>query len=322
MPRDLVTAGEIQAAIFNRIITRQYASGHRLPSVRDLADELGANRNTVSKAYQMLAETGIIESLPGGRKGFLVREIPPQPSGGELTAYFNQQAAKLVWQALAVGMTAQETLHYLNSAVKQVYKLGDVRVAFYECNRHDSDEMGEFLSRKLGLAVQCSILDDLYADTAAAARDYDLIVTTFHHLSEVTERLKGAENIVGIDTRVTPETMLQIARLPNPRIGLVATLETTTRMLKHILYSYYPDRTIQAVTITDPEAVRAAGSECDHLVVTHTCAEQVRQITGRAPDVLVNFHVDEQSLQFLSRRIHEVRTHKTASLLASQVEGV
>ena len=51
MPRDLVTAEEIQQAIINRIMSRQYVSGDRLPSVRDLADELGSNRNTVNKAY-------------------------------------------------------------------------------------------------------------------------------------------------------------------------------------------------------------------------------------------------------------------------------
>jgi len=85
-------------------------------------------------------------------------------------------------------------------------------------------------------------------------------------------------------------------------------------MLKHMLYSYYPDRSIQAVTITDLDAVVAAARTCDHLVVTHTCADQVTQLTGRTPDVVVNFQIDEQSIQFVSRRVHEIQTHKTAAL--------
>ncbi len=68
VPKDLVTAEEIQQAIINRIMRRQYESGDRLPSVRDMAQELGSNRNTVNKAYQMLAEIGVVESLPGGAK--------------------------------------------------------------------------------------------------------------------------------------------------------------------------------------------------------------------------------------------------------------
>ncbi len=323
MPKDPVTAEAIQQAIISRIMSRQYDTGVRLPSVRDLAEELGSNRNTVSKAYQMLAEIGVIESLPGGRKGFLVKEIAGTRPEGELTAYFYQQAVKLAWQALAAGMSAREALDHLSSAVTEVYDLGGVSIAFYECNEHDSTEMGHYLSRALGMEVACGVLDDLYADIAAVTTQYDLIVTTFHHLSEVVERLGHTnEQIVGIDTRMTPETMLRIARLPKPQIGLIATLETTAHMLKHILYSYYPDRNIRAITITDLNAVAAAARECDHLVVTHTCAEQVTQYTGRSPDVVVNFQIDEQSIQFLSRRIHEIQTRKTASLhppLASQV---
>jgi len=315
MPKDSVTAEEIQQAILTRIMHRQYDSGTRLPSVRNLADELGANRNTVNKAYQMLAEIGVVESLPGGRKGFLVKALPQaQRSDEELSAYFNQQAAKLVWQALAIGMSAQETLHHLNNAVNEVYRLGDVRIAFYECNEHDSTEMGDYLSRELGMPIQCGVLDDLYGHVETALQKYDLIVTTFHHLSEVTEKLHRADHIVGIDTRITPETMLRIARLPNPSIGLFATLESTTHMLKHILYSYYPDRKIQAVTITDTEAVKAAGSHCDHLVVTHTCAAQVIRLTGREPDVRIDFQVDDQSIQFLNRRVHETQIQKTRAL--------
>lgn len=317
MPKEMITAEEIQQAVISRIMSRQYVPGDRLPSVRDLADQLGSNRNTVNKAYQMLSEIGVIESLPGGRKGFLVKEITDaqQQSGGELTAYFYQQAVNLVWQGMAAGMTAQETLRTLTNSVHEVYGLGGVSIAFYECNEHDSHDMGEYLSQKLGMKVARGTLDELYADIESATQKYDLIVTTFHHLSEVTERLRQAtDQIVGIDTRMTPETMLRIARLPNPKVGLVATLETTTQMLKHILYSYFPDRKVQAATITDPKSVLATALACDHLVVTHTCADLVRQLTQREPDVVVNFQIDEQSIQFLSRRINETRSQKTAVL--------
>ena len=317
MSKDLVTAEEIQQAIINRIMSRQYSAGDRLPSVRDLAEELGSNRNTVSKAYQQLVEIGVIESLPGGRKGFLVKEIAGrhQRAASELPAYFYQLAVKLAWQALAAGMTAKEALKHMSNAVIEVYELGGVNIAFFECNDHDSRDMGQYLSRALGMEVKCGVLDDLYADIDTITRQYDLIVTTFHHLSEVVGQVgRGRDQVVGVDTRITPETMLRIARLPNPRIAVIATLDTTTTMLKHILYSYYPDRQIEAVTITDLAAVATAAQNCDHLVVTHTCAEQVSQHTGRTPDVVVDFQVDEQSIQFLSRRVHEIQTHKTAAL--------
>jgi DNA-binding transcriptional regulator YhcF (GntR family) len=58
MPKDLVTAEEVMQAIIHRITTGKYAPGDRLPSVRDLANEIGSNRNTVNKAYQMPSSWG------------------------------------------------------------------------------------------------------------------------------------------------------------------------------------------------------------------------------------------------------------------------
>ncbi len=317
MPKDLVTAEEIQQAIINRIMSRQYVSGDRLPSVRDLADELGSNRNTVNKAYQMMAALGIIESLPGGRKGFQVNDISriTEKSHTNLTDYFYQQARNLAWQGLAAGISVKDALRQMTNAVHEVYAVGNVRAAFYECNMHDSSEMGQYLSQALDMDIHYGLLDDLYQDVEGANHQYDLIITTFHHLSEVTKELgEAVTKVVGIDTRLTPDTMLKIARLRSPQIGVVSTLQNTTHMLKHILHSYYPDRSIQAASVSEIEAIKAIGRTCDHILVTHTCAAEVERIIGRTPDIIINFQVDEQSIQFLSRRIHEIQTHKTESL--------
>lgn len=41
------------------------SEGSRLPSVRALAEELAINPNTVQKAYRMLEQNGIIQTVPG-----------------------------------------------------------------------------------------------------------------------------------------------------------------------------------------------------------------------------------------------------------------
>ncbi len=47
------------------IASRQYPPGHRLPSTRQLATITGLHRNTISKVYRQLEETGLVESLVG-----------------------------------------------------------------------------------------------------------------------------------------------------------------------------------------------------------------------------------------------------------------
>ncbi|GAB5381838.1 MAG: transcriptional regulator PtsJ [Aliiglaciecola sp.] len=56
----------------------QLAAGDALPSVRELAEQLGVNRNTVSAAYQRLANAGI--AVTQGRLG---TRISQQPNAGE-----------------------------------------------------------------------------------------------------------------------------------------------------------------------------------------------------------------------------------------------
>ncbi len=47
------------------IASRQYPPGHKLPSTRQLATETGLHRNTISKVYRQLEETGLVESMAG-----------------------------------------------------------------------------------------------------------------------------------------------------------------------------------------------------------------------------------------------------------------
>jgi 2-aminoadipate transaminase len=57
------------------------APGQQLPPTRDLAKQLGVNRNTVIAAYDLLVETGVATGQTG-RGTFLVRPQTPAPSRG------------------------------------------------------------------------------------------------------------------------------------------------------------------------------------------------------------------------------------------------
>ena len=61
--------------LFNQILfaiaSRQFPPGHRLPSTRALAMQTGLHRNTISKVYRQLEETGLVEAQAGS--GIYVR---------------------------------------------------------------------------------------------------------------------------------------------------------------------------------------------------------------------------------------------------------
>ena len=59
-------ADQLVTELIGRIQTGTLAVGERLPSIRQLALELGLNRNTVAAVFKELAERGFIESRFGG----------------------------------------------------------------------------------------------------------------------------------------------------------------------------------------------------------------------------------------------------------------
>lgn len=317
MTKERVTADEIEAALASRISAGVYPPDAAIPSLRDLAHELGANRNTVNKACRTLQIAGILESRPG-KKGFFVRHAP---AGRGAAERMRRQAYDLVWQAMAAGIPREQVAHDLSAAVERVYGSGDLRVAFYECNAHDSQQLGGELARLVGQPVDASLLDDLETHADRVAERYDLVVTTFHHLAAVNRTLSHAiEKVIGVDTRPTPEALLGIARLTSPHIGLVCTLANTAHMLKHVIYSYHPECSVDVALIDQPRDIERVLRSSDHLVATHTCLGTLREMTDRLPDVVVEFRIDEQSADYLRQRIRDTRRVKAPRAPAAAFE--
>ncbi|MFC1464091.1 MAG: GntR family transcriptional regulator [Candidatus Brachytrichaceae bacterium NZ_4S206] len=299
-----ITVEDVKQAIIWRIQTGMHPASSRLPPVRDLARELGANRNTVNKAYRQLCEAGVIALSPSNR-GFLVKD-----EGSLIAAADDLQrcAREMVWRAMVAGIPREQITQDLLATVASVYASHRLRLLFIECNEHDSAEMARELSELVGEPVEACVLRDAVRRARVLARQNDLIITTFHHLADVSQVFgECADRVVGVDTRPSPDTLLRIARLTEPRIGLVCTLENTARSLHHVIKSYHPDRAVDTALVDDAADVRRLARTCDHVIVTHTAAEQFTRIAHRQPDVVVQFCVDEQSIAYLKQRMRQMR---------------
>lgn len=63
---------QIQSQIKDEILTGKIKQGSYLPSIRELAQELKISVITTMKAYEILAEEGLITAIQG--KGYLVNQ--------------------------------------------------------------------------------------------------------------------------------------------------------------------------------------------------------------------------------------------------------
>lgn len=72
---------QIAMQIKEKILTQELAAGLRLPPERRLAEEIGVNRNTVIKAYDLLIAEGFAVVSREKPKGYFVIETPDKLDG-------------------------------------------------------------------------------------------------------------------------------------------------------------------------------------------------------------------------------------------------
>ncbi len=310
MTKERISTKDIQRALIWRISNGVYHPGETLPPVRKLAEEFGANRNTVNKACQELRKLGLIEMRTDRRSPVVTRNATTTAP----LEYVRQYARDVVWQAMSAGMTRQQLLADITALIEEVYGANDLTIRFLECNSYDSTTLSHDLSRLTGMPISAGLLDELRQNTDAFAQKYDLIVTTFHHLAEVSQALAPyKDRVIGVDTRPSPESLLRIARLTKPRIGLVCTLPGTARSLEYTILSYQPTAHVITALIDAHDDVRRLARICDHLVVTHNCVPALAELTSRRPDVVIEFRIDDQSIEYLKQRIRAIRHETTAA---------
>jgi GntR family transcriptional regulator len=92
--------------------------GDRLPSVRQLAQQLAVNQNTILRVYERLTAEGLLERKHGDGT-YIAERLPP----GRLKAQrelLRQEAERLARRAADLGISDDETREILDEALKQL----------------------------------------------------------------------------------------------------------------------------------------------------------------------------------------------------------
>ncbi|MGB7160184.1 MAG: GntR family transcriptional regulator [Tepidisphaeraceae bacterium] len=109
---------QIAEQIRTRCASRALQPGDRLPSVRQLAQELAVNQNTILRVYERLTAEGLLERRHGD--GTYVAERLP---GGQLKAektLLQQDVRRLVRRAEAIGIEPDELHQLIDQAIREV----------------------------------------------------------------------------------------------------------------------------------------------------------------------------------------------------------
>lgn len=110
---------QLYKKIIELILKRELMPNDKLPSVRELAKELGVNPNTVSKAFQLLERDRVIYSLTG--RGSFVANINAEAVKDAALADFD----KAVAEAVNAGISKNELTERISGF--NISDLGDVK---------------------------------------------------------------------------------------------------------------------------------------------------------------------------------------------------
>lgn len=105
---------QIADTITEKVVNGEFPAGEKIPSVRELAAEMGVNPNTVMRTYSELQAMNIIENQRG--IGYFVSpEAQRIILKGKKEEFFNRVLPEFLRQAALLGITADELKKHLET---------------------------------------------------------------------------------------------------------------------------------------------------------------------------------------------------------------
>lgn len=293
------SARHLRELLVHRIASGQYTIGSQLPGTRELAIDVGANRNTVAKVYGELAREGLLQ-IVAGRGAFVVGRVDAA-IGQEPIEQVTRLLDDAISRARLFGLAQPDLVRLAEERVRAGYEDGAPRVSFVECNPYDARLASGELATQLGMPVRSLLYTEI---PPSGPIDTDIAATSFFHLAEVDRMLNGrGARVIGVNMLPDPDSLLALARLPEgTRVGIVAANESGVERFSFLVRTYCRAEIRSLITPTD-ESLDELVPWTDVLVSSLSCALQVQAHAAGRQVIVIAFHVDPQSAQYLRSKI-------------------
>lgn len=111
---------QIEEGIRRMIALGSLGPGEPVPSVRELAQSLRVNPNTVARSYQRLAEQGVLVVRRG--EGTYVADSPTLPKKSERSDRLREAASRYAGTSIALGESLESAAAELENAYQRVVR--------------------------------------------------------------------------------------------------------------------------------------------------------------------------------------------------------
>jgi len=105
---------QIADTITDKVVSGEFPAGEKIPSVRELASEMGVNPNTIMRTYSELQAMSIIENQRG--IGYFVNpEAQKLILQGKKEEFFNKVLPDFLKQASLLGIKSSELKKHIET---------------------------------------------------------------------------------------------------------------------------------------------------------------------------------------------------------------
>jgi DNA-binding transcriptional regulator YhcF (GntR family) len=307
---------QLKAQLTYLIQSGQLKAGIQLPTVRQLAGYLRVNRNTAAKVFAEMQREGHITCEPG-RGSFVAPKSIQSKSKVERMQKLLTVVDGAIDRASRLGFSAEElflTLYARTQATPAEAGFSrPVAALFTECSRGQLDLWTSEIRRDLSIPVDSMLVEefkDTVQKTPGALKRYDIVITTFYHIREVTALLSGTEiETVALMVDTSLETLMRLTSLPEGTTVGVACADRTGAENMRL--------SIQRAGLSHLRVVLGCGDEKGNLekmlakaavvVCSSLIEESVRKLAAKDTEILVDHNrLDRSGIEMLRARLAEI----------------
>ncbi len=299
------------------IASRQYPPGHRLPSTRQLAMMTGLHRNTISKVYQQLEESGLVQSLAGS--GIYVKATNHEGRTQLGSPLFQQypEASKLIRKSLdnllSQGLTLSQIRELLLEEIDwRLRSIAQVLVTVPASDIGAGKLMLLELQQSLGIPVQLVLMEEL-AQVLAQTHS-GTVVTSRYYIGDA-EAIAAPYSIraIPVDIYDYSQELEMVKKLPkDSRLGIVSLsggILNVAEILTHSLRG--DDLLIVTAQVGDTDKLKAVIRTSQTIICDRASYPIVKQAIAAARDELIRLpelissenYIGEKSINLLKREL-------------------
>lgn len=303
---------QVKNQIMNEIKNGNIKIGDKMPTERELAQQLKTSRNTISTAYNLLESEGVLVSYQG--KGTFVAEE------GSTWKHQNvkEKLLKIIdlglEEALELGLSPKEFLALVQQRINEKEELlKSINAIFVECNIEQAREFAKELGFYTKMNVSPMTISDLKERDEKIEKilnESHLIIATFNHVNEVKTLTSDVQKeVLGVAINPCLETIVKIARYPKgTNFGLLCISREFAFKVQNALKSAGLEvGDIRASISKKTEDVKELIDSSDVIIVSPGRREDALKNANNKEVISFDYTLDQGSVKAIMSKIIETK---------------